>query len=532
VSYNNRKVAALQACAYTDGMRLFVPLLLLILAACGQTATADRKADNDTLIRLADSDARGLDPQMVSDLASTRIAADQFEGLTRFDAAGKAEAGLAESWTVSNNGRAWTFRLLDNLRFSDKTPIGAELFPAALARIRDEKNGSPHGALFAVIDTITAPDARTVIVRLKNPFPELPALLAHPAIAALPFHRIEKLGEKWTADRPLVTSGAYRLMDWKLNQQLQLEANPRWHGGKPVSAKLIWRPMDNMNSAMRLVLAGGADIGSDYPPARHHWLKAEYPELVRSHPFLGTYYFAFNTRKAPFDDVRVRRALSMAIDRDWLANKMVDAGNAPAWGLLPPGLGGEAAALPGWAKWPRSKRLAVAKQLLAEAGYSAQKPLSFEIRFNSSTEHRRAAVAMATMWRELGVDARLLNSEASLHFDSLKRADFQFARSGWIADLPAPENFLAVHRSDTGVQNYSGYANPAYDAALDAALAEPDAIRRADKMRVAETILLNDMPILPLYYYSSRALVQPRVNGWQDNDAHVHPSRTLGIVAR
>jgi oligopeptide transport system substrate-binding protein len=512
-------------------MRLLLPVLLLMLAACGQTAQPVRAAKNDLLIRLSDSDSRGLDPQMVSDLASTRIAADQFEGLTRFDGKGKAEAGLAESWTISADGKSWTFWLRKNLRFSDGQPLNAEVFPAALARIRDRKSGSPHVALFGVIETIDAPDARIVIVRLTNPFPELPALLAHPAIAALPFHRMAKLGEKWTAERPMVSSGAYRLIDWKLNQQLELEANPRWHGGMPVSKQLIWRPMDNMNSAMRLVLAGGADIGSDYPPARHHWLKAEYPKLARSHAFLGTYYFAFNTRKPPFDDVHVRQALSMAIDREWIAAKMVDAGNMPAWGLLPPGLGGEASTLPAWARGSRSKNMAEAKRLLAKAGYSKERPLSFEIRFNSSTEHRRAAVAMATMWRELGVDARLLNSEASLHFDSLKRADFQFARSGWIADLPAPENFLAVHRSDAGAQNYSGYANLAFDAALDSALAEADPHQRAAKMRAAEALLLRDMPILPLYYYASRALVRPNVTGWHDNDANVHPSRTLGIKA-
>jgi oligopeptide transport system substrate-binding protein len=511
-------------------MRFVTMLLLTLLAACGQTGGTGREADANTLIRIMDSDSRGLDPQMVSDIASIRVAADLFEGLTRFDAAGKPEAGLAKNWGTSADGKTWTFRLRQGLRFSDGTPISADVFPKALTRIRNEKSGSPHVALFGVIDAIDAPDRTTVVVRLKNPFPELPALLAHPAMAALPFHRITAAKDEWTADRPLVTSGAYRLVDWNLGQQLSLEANPYWYGGKPFTAKLAWRPMDNMNSAMRFVLAGGAHIGSDYPPARHHWLREKYPGLVHSYPFLGTYYFAFNTRKAPFNDVRVRRALSLAVDREWIAKKMVDAGNAPAWGLLPPGLGGSAAARPAWAVWPRDRRLAEARQLLAEAGYGKQNPLRFEIRFNSSTEHRRAAVAMATMWRALGVDARLLNSEASLHFDSLKRADFQFARSGWIADLPAAENFLAVHRSDAGVQNYSGYANPAYDRALDVALAEAEPRKRAAKMRVAEAILLEDMPILPLYYYASRALVRPNVTGWQDNDGHIHPSRTLRLT--
>jgi oligopeptide transport system substrate-binding protein len=512
-------------------MRLMSSLLLFMLCACNSGVQPGAVTGTDTLIRISDSDARGLDPQMVSDLASIRISADLFEGLTRFDSGGKAEAGLAERWTISADGKVWTFRLHDGLAFSDGTALKAQVFPAAFARINDKDSGSPHSSLFGVIQAVEAPDPQTVVIKLKNPFPELPALLAHPAMAALPFHQINAVGDKWTADRPLVTSGAYRLLDWKLNQQLRLEANPRWHSGRPVTAKLIWRPMDNMNAAMRLVLAGGAHIGSDYPPARHHWLQAQYPELVHSYPYLGTYYFAFNTRKPPFNDVRVRRALSMAIDRDWLARKMVDAGNEPAWGLLPKSLGAGAIYRPEWADWPQAKRLAAARRLLSQAGYGPKHPLSFEIRFNSSTEHRRAAVAMATMWRALGAEAKLLNSEASLHFDSLKRADFQFARSGWIADLPAPENFLSVHRSDTGVQNYSGYANPVYDDALDAAEAEPNPVRRVALMRRAEAILMQDMPIIPLYYYSSRALVRPNVTGWRDNDAHTHPSRTLGLKA-
>ena len=507
-------------------MRWLVPFLALLLFACSNGGSnADR--DQETIIRLMEADSRGLDPQLVSDLASTRIAADLFEGLTRFNAAGEAEAGLAERWEINSDGSVWTFHLRPHLRFSDGFPLSAEIFSKAFARIQDEKSGSPHGALFGVIAGVDATDSQTVVVRLKNPFPQLPALLAHPAMAALPFHRIEDAGEKWTAERPLVTSGAYRMIEWRLSQQLTLKANPEWHDGAPKTRRIIWKPMENLNSAMRLVLAGGADIGSEYTPARHHWLQEHHRDIVRNSPFLGTYYFAFNTRKPPFDDVRVRQALSMAIDREWIATKMVDAGNLPAWGLLPPGLDSGAVFKPDWATQPKRQRINKARHLLAQAGFGPNRPLRFEIRFNSSTEHRRAAVAMATMWRELGVEARLLNSEASLHFDSLKRADFEMARSGWIADLPAPENFLAVHLSDTGPQNYSGYTNPAYDQTVKLAMAEPDPKRRAGLMREAERILITDMPILPLYFYASRSLVSPNIRGWQDNPGNIHPSRTL-----
>ncbi len=498
------------------------------LANCSPSAEQS-KLHNDTIIRLADADARGLDPQIAGEIVSVRIASDQFEGLTRFDAKGEAEPGLAKSWTISPDGRTWTFLMHAGLKFSDQHPLSADVFVEALNRIRDEKSGSPHTSLFQIIEKITAPNPRSVVIRLNFPFPQLPSLLAHPAMAALPFHRIEAVGDKWTADRPLVSSGPYRLREWKLNQHLILEANPYWHNGKPATQVVQWQPMDNMQSGMRLMLANGADTSSDFPPTRLSWLKSHYPKLARTDDFLGTYYFAFNTRRPPFDDPKVRKALSMALDRDWIARELGGTGNRPAWGLLPPTLAGGVAYKPDWADWSKAKRLQEAKNLLKSAGYTPARPLEFEIRFNSSADHRRAAMAMATMWRELGVEARLFNSEASLHFDSLKRADFALARSGWIADLPAPENFLNVHRSDTGPQNYSGYAEKEYDTALDMALSQPDPGKRAQLMRVAEARLMADSPILPLYFYVSRNLVQQRIAGWEDNIGNVHPSRTLSI---
>ena len=502
---------------------------MLLLLSCDAGPAIDTAPGPDQIVRLADSEIKGLDPQKVSDLSSLRVAADQFEGLTRLDARGEAEPGLAKDWHVAPDGLTWDFTLRGPLRFSDGTGFDSTLFPALLQRLRSPETAAPAQALFGNIIAVEAVGKNRVTVRLASPDPALPALLAHPAMAAVPLHRVREAGDQWTSDRPMIASGPYQLSEWKLNDFARLERNPGWHGGEAPTATIIWKPMEDSLSALRLFLSGGADIAADYPPSRHQWLKDNHPAIAHSVPYLGSYYFAFNTRKPPFDDRRVRMALAMAVDREWIADKVIGVGNIPAWGLLPPGLIGPEPVRPQWADWPREKRLRTAGRMLAGAGYGPDNPLRFDIRFNSSAEHRRVSVAMAAMWKPLGVEASLFNSEAALHFAALRRNEFALARSGWIADLPTPENFLLVHQQANGAGNYSGYANPDYDRILAQAIAEPDPRQRQQLMRRAEARLIADMPVLPLYFYVTRSLVAERIGGWEDNISNVHPSRTLRI---
>ncbi len=502
---------------------------VLLLAGCSGRADTDSMPGPDQIVRLSDSEIKGLDPQKISDLSSLRIAADQFEGLTRLDATGNAEPGLAQDWSMSDDGLRWTFRLREGLQFSDGTAFDARLFSKIWDRLHAPETASPTKALFENITSVTAEDGTSVVVTLKAPAPSLTILLAHPAMAALPLHRIDQAGDKWTSERPMVVSGPYQLSTWQLNDHARMTRNPQWHDEPAPTATIIWKPMDDSLSGMRLFLSGGADIAADYPDSRHKWLMDNHPDLAHSVPYLGSYYFAFNTRKAPFDDVRVRTALSMAIERKWIAEKVIGIGNSPAWNLLPPELTGGISAKPIWADWDRERRLTTAQQLLDEAGYGPGNPLSFEIRFNSSAEHRRVSVALAAMWKDLNVEANLFNSEAALHFAALRQHDFALARSGWIADLPIAENFLTVHQPANGAGNYSGYDNPVYDTLVAQAMTTADPDKRNSIMRQADETLIADMPILPLYFYVTRSLVSKRIEGWQDNISNVHPSRTLRI---
>ena len=506
-----------------SGLAIGAAMGALLLGGCG----AREREPHTGLVRLSDDEVKSLDPQKISDLTSLRVAEDQFEGLTRHRGDGRAELGLASSMQCSADKLLCRFVLRPGLHFSDGAAITSATFAQGFARLHDPKTTAPNAKLFEGIANIVAEGPATVTVTLHRPLPWLAELLAQPALAALPMHRIAAAGDRWTSDRPLVTSGAYRLTGWRLGDRLTLSRNPAWHDSPAPTATIIWQAAEDKLAALRRFRGQEADTVSDIPPARLEWARAHLPGAVRVAPYAGTYYLAFNTRKPPFDDVRVRRALSMAIDRNWIATRLMGSGETGALGLVPPVLGGRDADV-----FATPDRPATIRKLLSAAGYGTGRPLVFDVRFNSGGDHRRIAVALAAMWKPYGVEARLLNSEATLHFAALRLGDFQLARSGWIADVPRPENFLSVHLSGAGAVNYSGFADPAYDRLVAQALDTADPAARTRLIEAAEERLLRAAPILPIYHYVSRSLVAPDVRGWQDNAMNIHPSRLLYRVPR
>jgi oligopeptide transport system substrate-binding protein len=520
-------------------------VLASVLAACSGDQATQRASD--TIYRVNDDELSSLDPHKISTVIDTRVARDMFEGLTDYAADGSIVPGLAESWTVDASGLKWTFKLRPNTEFSDQTPINARSVVYSMQRLFTPVVAAPNASLlFAIRNAeavtkgelpvsaigVEAVDNATVRITLGRPFPALPELLAHACSVVLPEHVIRTHGDSWSKPENIVVSGAFLPTSWALHSQLKLSKNSHYWNARKVSLQhAIYLPISEDQTALRKFRAHEVDVVTDFPTGRLEGLRKRHGTDVRIDPYRGTYYYVFNTRKKPFDDRRVRLALNMATDRDIITKLVLPLGMRPAYSVVPPGIAGYGdPVVPAWAQWPMARRRAEARRLLAAAGIDPAHPHSFEVRYNSDDDHRRVALALAAMWKPLGVRPVLFNSEASVHFSNLRAHTYLIGRSGWIADFSGAENFLGLYASNAGRLNYTGYANKSFDRALTAALAIADVPLRNQALRQAETVMLEDMPILPLYFYVSKTLVSKDVAGWQAAPSGVHLSKYLKVT--
>jgi oligopeptide transport system substrate-binding protein len=378
---------------------------------------------------------------------------------------------------------------------------------------------------------VATPDERTVLITLSGPAPYLPGLLAFPSCAPLHRASLAKLGERFARAGEQVSNGAFVLAEWLQGSFIRAARNPHyWNNSANKIDAVKFLQIADENAELRAYRAGELHMTAVVPRGQFDWIRENLAAELHVSPQLTTYYYGFNLDRPLFRDVRVRRALSLVIDRERLAGSVLRVGELPAYGWVPPGILGYASQSFDYAATPMAARIAEAQALLAAAGYTREKTLGFELRYNNGEVHTKVAVAVASMWKEaLGVDARLAGVEFKSLMQDVDRRDVDVYRLSWVGDYNDPYTFLQYLKSDFGI-NLPHYKSAAYDSLLQAASKQTDVAKRRELLESAERTALADDPLVPLYFYVNKHLVKPEVRGWYDNVMNVLYSQDLELA--
>jgi oligopeptide transport system substrate-binding protein len=490
-----------------------------------------------------------LDPHRGEGVPGSNIQRDLFDGLVNEAPNGDLVPGGAQSWEINDDGTVYTFTLRRDARWSNGDPVTAADWVYGLRRSVDPVTGSRYTFILESIlnaarisagelpvDTlgVRAVDDYTLEIMLEAPTPYFLGLLAHSATYAMHRPSVEAHGDRVTRPGNFVTNGAYMLDEWVAQSHVKLVRNPwYWDNAATVIDAVYFHALENRVSEISRYRADELDISyTDLPVTQLDWIMENLPDELVIGPYLGSYYYGFNVTKPPFkDNLALRRALTLAVDRDIITTQIRKAGEIPAFGWVPPVLNYEVRQIPE-AAWTQAQREAEARRLYAEAGYSQDNPLEIEILYNTEDSHRVIAIAIASMWREvLGVETAITNQEWKVYLDTRRqKIDTQVFRAGWIGDYNDANTFASMFLS-TSEMNDSGYENARYDELIYLAAKEVDLERRAEYLQEAEAVLLADLPIMPLYFYVTTRLVKPWVAGLGQNIMNHHHTKDLHILA-
>ncbi|MGM8620557.1 ABC transporter substrate-binding protein [Enterobacter hormaechei] len=516
----------------------FTLSLLTAGGLCASTATwaanvpaGTQLAEKQELVRNNGSEPASLDPHKVESDVEFNIISDLFDGLVSVSPAGEIQPRLAEKWENKDN-TVWTFHLRPGITWSDGTPITAEDIVWSWQRLVDPKTASPYasypGSMRIVNGTdiaegkkapeslgVKAINDSTLEVTLTQPNAAFLAMLAHPSLVPIDKVLVGRFGDKWTKPEHFVSSGAYKLSQWVVNERIVAVRNPKyWDNEHTVINKVTYLPISSEAADVNRYKAGEIDIVYTVPINQFAQLKKTLGSELDVSPQLATYYYQFNTTRPPFNDARVRKALNLALDKDIIADKVLGQGQRPAWLISQPDIGGVKLQNSDYASWPMDKRIAEAKKLLAEAGFNDNHPLSFNLLYNTSESHQRIAIAASSMWKKnLGVEAKLQNQEWKTMLDTMHTHNFDAVRYAWIADYDDAATFLNTFRTGDS-QNTTQYSNPDYDRALVNAAKSKTAQERGKFYQQAEDLLGRDVPAIPVYHYVRTHLVKPWVGGF------------------
>lgn len=514
-----------------------------LLPACdaGQDA-----ASANELRRGNGSEPDSIDPQLARMEAAMTILRDCYEGLVSMAPDGTIVPGAAEGWAVSADGRRYTFRLREMARWSNGDRLVAKDFVAAWQRLVDPATASQYALMLEPVVNaaaivagdmppaelgVSAPDNSTLVVELAGPSPYFLATLSHPS--TFPVHRPTLAANPAEFARPgvAVTNGAFVPAEWAIGSHIRAVRNARYwdDAATKLDAVRYVHVADPVTELTRF-RAGDLDVTYTVPPGEVERIEEALPGQLRIAPTVGIYYYGLALDLPPFEGApKLRQALAMAVDREVLVGQVLGDGERPAYGWVPPGIAGYVPQQFDWAALPADERIAQAKRLYAEAGYSASKPLRVELRTSKSPLHDRVALAVIAMWKEhLGAEVSLRSEDFRVLKAAIDAREAPLFRASWIGDYNDAYSFLQVLKGGFGI-NLPRYASDPYDVALEMSVTA-GAKDRVAWLAAAERKLLADVPLVPLYFYVSKHLVAPRVQGWYDNVMNVTYSKDLAIA--
>ena len=508
---------------------LLVALMALLFAACGGSSDSQVSVLNRGLA----TDPESLDPHKARTTQAADVLRDIGEGLTSYSADGTLVAGAAERWEVSDDGRQWTFVIREAARWSNGDALTAGHFEFSLKRLVDPGTTSFYAQVIDdVVESVAATDERTLAIRLKQPTPYFLDLLTHPSTFPVHVPSFEQYGDAFARPGRYVSNGAYVLDTWLPGSIIILKRNTIYWNNAETAVDVVRHHVVTQEVAeLNRYRSGELHITSVVPPDGFAQIREAFGDQLRVAPYLGVYYYGFNLTRPPFaDNVALREALSMAIDREALVEKVLGRGELPAYSWVPPGTWNYDPVQLSFAGLSQSERNSIAKQRYREAGYGDDEPLEIELRFNTNDTHKRVALAVSAMWREvLGVETRLINEESSVFLANVRQRDVtQVFKGSWIGDFNDAHTFLGVMQAGSST-NMTAYASEDYDALMQRAASQDRIDRRRLYLEEAERLLLADHPVIPLYFYVSKHLVSPEVKGWGDNVLDYHYSQHLSL---
>lgn len=505
-------------------------------------------AEKQEVTRHLKDEPASLDPIKSVGLTEAQVMRDLFEGLVNQDSHGKPIPGVAQSWSTTDN-KTWMFKLRPDARWSNGDPVTADDFVYSWRRLVMPENTSPF-AWFGVLAGINnaqqiidgklpadqlgveAIDKRTLKITLDKPIPYFPSLTANFSLFPVHAKTVEKYGADWIKVGNLVGNGAFILSDRMVNEKIVLTPNPfYWDHANTVITKVTFVPINQESNATNRYLAGDLDITESFPKQRYQKLLADIPNEVFTPDQLGTYYYAFNTQRAPTNDARVRKALSMTIDRNLIAKKVLGTGEKPANRFTPDVTAGFKPQKGMYDNASQKELDEKAKALLHSAGYGPNNPLRLVLLYNSSENHQKIAIAVASMWKKkLGAEVKLVNQEWKTYIDSRNTGNFDVIRASWIGDFNEPSTFLSLLTAQHS-GNIPKFNSKRYDEVMASASIETNEELRNRYYNQAEEIIAQEAPIAPIYQYTNGRLIKPWLKGYPiENPEDVAYSHSFYII--